>query len=213
MVGRGSRFVRDPVRQARLDWRYSTLRTHRSVESRTSERAAACTCLSLSLSLSVLRSFSLFVPLEYPRLFLSHSLSRSSALRLVLPLAVHFYVVIYSSPCRSYPPRDLLRDSSSSFASPSPYPPRDRPSPSPFRPRAPRVSLLRLPATSPISVTYTTDFMPVSLSPAAAEHQVRRGWQEHRASPSLVESAALAATRARRTRHREYHLPNAVDAH
>ena len=45
--------------------------------------------------------------------------------------------------------------------------------------------------------------------------KLRRGWQaavageERRASPSPVESVvALAATRARRTRRYEYHLPN-----
>lgn len=54
------------------------------------------------------------------------------------------------------------------------------------------------PAASPVSVTYTIDFMLVFLSPAVVKY-VRRGWQaavageERRASPSPVESVALAA--------------------
>lgn len=55
--------------------------------------------------------------------------------------------------------------------------------------------------------------MLISLSSVVVK--LRRGWQaavageERRASPSPVESmVALAATRARRTRRYEYHLPN-----
>lgn len=63
-----------------------------------------------------------------------------------------------------------------------------------------------------VSVTYTIDLMLVFLSPAVAE-QATVADEERRAGPSPIESAALAATRARRTRRREYHLPNAVDGH
>jgi len=75
VVGRRSRFVRDPMRQPSRTYsgqqpveRYSTSRTHRSVESRASERAAARACLSLVL----LSSLPLFLPtLPAPRLSIS----------------------------------------------------------------------------------------------------------------------------------------------
>lgn len=117
MVGRGSRFVRDPVRQARLDWRYSTLRTHRSVESRTSERAAACACLSLSLFPSCvppLFSFPLNTPVCFSlTLFLALPLSVSSflsrftfTLSFISLLVAPIHLAIYSA----IPPlRSLLR--------------------------------------------------------------------------------------------------------
>ena len=133
------------TRCSRQDSTGATSRTHRSVESRTSERAA-CTCLSLSLflffSLSVLRFCSLSVPLEYP-VCPAFLLSHSSAFRPRFALfAVRFYVVICSSLCHSHLLRDLCPMIPFLFVPCLPARGIDRPSL--FNPRAPRVFLLCL---------------------------------------------------------------------
>lgn len=81
------------------------------------ELPRARSCLSLSFHLAFLLSFRFpGVPrLSPPSLFLSFALRLPPPVlpalpSSVLPLAVRFYVVICSSPRRSYQPRDPLRD-------------------------------------------------------------------------------------------------------
>lgn len=214
MVGCGSRFVRDPVRQAGLlDFANAPI-------SRVANLGTSCRVrVPLSFHPAFLLSF------RFPLSTLpgpSLSLFRPSVLALppsvpFLPLAVRFYVVTYSSPCRSYLPGDPLRDFSSLRSLLVSLPGRgiDRP----FHPRAPRVfpSASHLPLAPSRSRTPQTSgssssrpLRPRSTYDAAGRSPTRNAERARARSKAL----ALTATRAHRTRRRrEYHLPNAVDAH
>lgn len=122
VVRRGG--IRDLVRQAGLDWRYSTSR-ERADQSSREPRQPRDELPRASLFPSLLCSPLFTFPLEYPRP-LSISLSLS-LFRCPSPSrAARLYVVICSFPCRSYLPPSFL----SSFLIRLP---------SPFDSRAPRV--------------------------------------------------------------------------